>query len=450
MKKIIKLISPKMSLRPMDSEFKRRMSPSVSLLVIAGLTPDDYEVVFEDDNINDFHPDDEPWLVGITVNVDTSAHAYEIASHYRKKGVPVILGGIHPSANPDEALRHADAVCIGEAENVWKKILADRERNTMKGRYYSEEPADLANMPIPRRDLLKEDYYLYTNISVSSRSCPHHCEFCYNSCDYIHHQYRNRPVHNVIEEIRSLNTHHVMFIDDNFIGNPHWTREFVREIKNMNLTWNCAVSADILNHPRLMDDMADSGLKSAFIGFETINPEALRNVSKRQNRVERYGNLVKALHGRGIMINASLAFGFDEDGPEVFKNTLDWLVGHKIETMTAHILTPYPGTKLFKRLQSEKRIFDYNWQHYNTAHVVFQPKKMSPEELYEGYLGMYRNFYSIKNIFKRAPWKKMQWLSYFLFNIGYRKFGKFFSNIAKISGMNRIGKFGRKMAYGIE
>lgn len=446
----IKLIFPKMSLRPMDSEFKRVMSPSIALLVLAALTPSKHHVYTEDENVQKINLKDKPDLVGISVNVDSSKRAYEIASHYREKGVPVILGGIHASANPDEALQFADSVCIGEAEELWKDIIVDVSRGKLKQRYYNNKPTDVAKVPIPKWELIDQSKYLYTNIVITSRGCPFSCEFCYNSCNYVHHQYRNRPIDNVIEEIRSLGTRQVMFIDDNFIGNVSWTRDFIRAIKPLNLTWHAAVSVNIGAHQELLDEMKESGCQSLFIGFETINKHSIRSVNKYQNNIDTYEKLIRDIHSRGIMVNASLVFGFDHDYPSVFHDTLDWLVKNKVETMTAHILTPYPGTKIYQKFEQAGRIVDYNPAHYNTSHVVFSPMNMTSEELYQGYLWVYKELYSIKNILKRMPENPKQRVPYLIFNLAYRKFGKVTSSLARLGLMNSLGRLARRLSYGID
>lgn len=446
----ISLIAPRMSLRPMDSELKRRMSPSLALLTLAALTGDEHSVQLLDENIAPLRFTDTPDLAGITVNVDTSARAYEIAAVYRAKGVPVVLGGIHVSANPGEASEHCDAVCIGEGEYLWPRIIDDAYSGRMKKIYRSNTPVDAADIPVPRHDILQKGKYLYTNILCSSRGCPHRCGFCYNSAPYIHRSYRNRPVETVCDEIRALGTRHVMFIDDNFIGNIPRAAEMVRALRPMGLTWNAAVSADVVRHPSLLDDMAESGCRSLFIGLESLNSDSLEGARKHQNRRESYENLVQALHARGIMLNASICFGFDHDTPAVFDDTVAWLTEHRVETMTAHILTPYPGTEFFAALHREGRIIDYNWRRYNTAHAVFRPKLMSPEELEEGYLRAYRNFYSFINIVWRMPERRDLRMPYILFNFGYRKFGRLTSAIAGRRFTGALGNAARRLSYGIE
>ena len=241
-----------------------------------------------------------------------------------------------------------------------------------------------------------------------------------------------------------------MFIDDNFIGNPAWTLELVKAITPLKLTWHAAVSANIYQHPDLLDAMQESGCRSLFIGFESINQSSLRSVHKVQNYGTPYETLIHMLHQRDIMVNASMVFGLDSDESTVFADTLDWLVRNKVETVTAHILTPYPGTKLFDRFRREGRILDMDWSRYNTSHVVYQPKQMSPQELRDGYLWLYKKFYSFSNIFRRMPESPRLKVPYLLFNLFYRKFGKATSLAAHLGLLNRMGALARRLSYGIE
>jgi radical SAM superfamily enzyme YgiQ (UPF0313 family) len=446
----IKLISPAMSLRPMDSEFKRRMSPSLSLLIIATLTPLHHHVYIEDENLSPLDLTDTPDLVGITVNVDTSYRSFEIADNYRARGIKVIFGGIHASANPELMHGHCDSVCIGEAEEIWTIVLDDLMNDNLKSEYFNHGSTDLKNVPVPKWDLISKKNYLYTNVLVTSRGCPHRCEFCYNSCDYINNNYRSRPIKNILDEINCMDAKQVMFLDDNLIGNVPGTVELVDSIKCLNLIWHAAVSANLVKYPELIKSMSEAGCRSLFIGFESINTNSIKSVNKTQNKISEYESLIKQLHENNIMVNASLVFGFDHDTKDIFPETLDWLISNKVETMTAHILTPYPGTKIYKQLLQENRITDHNLRNYNTSNVVFQPKNMSADELRDGYLNMYRNFYSFRNIFLRKPDNKKLQAPYFIFNFGYRKFGKLTSHLGRLGLMNFIGRFGSKLAYGIE
>lgn len=448
----ILLVQPRMSLRPMDSEFKRRMSPSLSLAVLAALTPKGNQVRIVDENIEPVDAGSPlPDLVGITVNVDTAYRAFRISDRFRQSGVPVVFGGIHASSDPDSMLPHCDAVCVGEAETLWPRIVADARKGALRPVYRSEEPEDLGLVPIPAWELVdRRASYLYDNVVVASRGCPFRCEFCYNSCEYVHNRYRTRPVENVIEEIEALGTRQVLFIDDNLIGDLGWIRRLVDAMAPLRLTWHGAVSTNIVHHPDLVARMAATGCRSLFVGFESIHPESLRSAGKNQNRIEEYDRLVRLLHDHGIMVNASLVFGFDHDTPETFDLTLRWLIDQRIETMTSHILTPYPGTRLHRRLESEGRIIDRDLERYNTSNATFRPARMSPEQLREGYLRMYREFYSWGSILRRRPADRSRLVPYLLFNLGYRRYGRFASLLGRFGLMRSLGRLARRLSYGID
>ncbi len=438
-----------MSLRPMDSVFKRVLSPSLSLISIASMTPRHHNVWIEDENVSRLNLSDDPDLVGITVNVDTSERAFEIAKQYRDRNIKVVFGGIHASANPSLMLTHCDSVVIGEAELIWPKLLEDFAGNNLQPTYRNETIPDLKFVPIPDWSFIKKNNYLYHNIIVTSRGCPFKCNFCYNSSEYVSNPFRNRPLDQVLQEIELMKTNQILIIDDNFIGDISWTKSFVQAIRGKGFTWHAAVSANIYHHKDLIDDFALSGCKSLFIGFESIVEESIRSADKKQNKVQEYESLISLLHEKGIMVHASLVFGFDHDRPTVFKDTLEWLVRNQVETMTAHILTPYPGTVLYKQLDAENRIIDTNPSKYNTSNVVFQPLQMSVQELNDGYLWIYKEFYSMRNIIKRAPKNKSLLRPYYMFNLGYRKYGRLTSLIGKLGLMNTIGRIARKISYGV-
>jgi radical SAM superfamily enzyme YgiQ (UPF0313 family) len=446
----IKLISPRMSLRPMDSEMKRRMSPPLSLVTIASMTPAQHTVYIEDENVERINLGDTPDLVGITVNVDTVYRAIEISKTYRDRGIKVIFGGIHASARPHDMSAHCDSVCIGEAESVWAQIIDDCRQGALKPQYAHSAPTDLSLVPLANWSFIRHrEKYLFNNVVVTSRGCPFRCEFCYNSCDYVSGKYRNRPVEDILEEVRRIKSRQVMFIDDNFIGNISWTRQLLHEMAALGIVWHAAVSTNVVHHPELIHEMAQTGCRSLFIGFESINDRSIKSVNKQQNKISEYEELIRLLHANGIMVNASLVFGFDSDTPETFDETLRWLVKNKVETMTGHILTPYPGTVLHKKMEAEGRIICRDLEKYNTSHVVFQPEHLTPEQLQAGYQKMYRDFYSLRNIRRRQPENRRIVASYLLFNFGYRKCGRFISIIGRLDLLNFIGKLARRLSYGI-
>jgi radical SAM superfamily enzyme YgiQ (UPF0313 family) len=446
----IKLIQPAMLPRPMDTKLKTRMSPSLALLTIANLTPKEHEVIIENENIEKIDFDETVDLVAITVTVDVMNRAVEISKEFKNRGVTVIAGGIHITADPEGALNSFDAITVGMAERVWGKILKDKENNSLKKVYYDMQSIAGKEIVSPNYDIIDNKKYLYTNIISTSRGCPFQCDFCYNSCKNVLKTYVNRPIEDVIKDIDALKTTHIMFIDDNFIGNPKWTKKLLKEIRPLKLKWNAAVTSNIVDMPELLDEMKEAGCQSLFIGFESINSKALEGVHKVQNSVNRYEKLVDEIHKRGIMINASFVFGLDEDDVSVFKNTLEWIVKNKIETVTSHILTPYPGTKLYSSLLEQNRIVDFNLSNYNTAHVVYKPKNMTAEELYNGYLCIYKEVYTFKNIMKRLPKSKKQWIPFLAFNFFYRKFGKLTELLCNIVSFKNIGRFFRWLAYRIK
>ena len=446
----IKLIQPKMLPRPMDTKLKTRMSPSLALLTIANLTPKEHEVIIENENVEKIDFDEPVDLVAITVTVDVMNRAVEISKEFQNRNVTVIAGGIHITADPEGVLNSFDAICVGMAERVWAKILKDKENNSLQKMYYDMENIAGKEIISPNYYIIDSKKYLYTNIISTSRGCPFECDFCYNSCKNVLKIYINRPIDDVIKDINALKTRHIMFIDDNFIGNPKWTKKLLEEIKPLKLKWNAAVTSNIVDMLELLDEMKEAGCQSLFIGFESINSKSIDSVHKVQNSVNRYEKLVDEIHKRGIMINASFVFGLDEDDVSVFKNTLEWIVKNKIETVTSHILTPYPGTKLCSSLIEENRIVDFNLSNYNTAHVVYKPKNMTAEELYNGYLWIYKEVYTFKNIMKRLPKSKKQWIPFLAFNLFYRKFGKLTELLCNIVSFENIGRFFRWLAYCIK
>ena len=446
----IKLIQPAMIQRPMDTKLKTRMAPSLALLTLANLTPKEHEVIIENENVESINFDEKVDLVAITVTVDVMNRAIEIAKEFRKRSVKVVAGGIHITADPKGAYGYFDAICVGMAERIWQRILFDAQNDSLKEIYNDMLSISGQEIVSPDYDIIDNSKYLYTNIISTSRGCPFECDFCYNSSQSVHKAYINRPIEDVIREIKTLRTRHIMFIDDNFIGNPSWTKKFLAQIKPLGLKYNAAVTSNIVDMPDILDDLKESGCQSLFIGFESINDKAIDSVNKVQNSVGKYERLVEELHKRGIMINASFVFGLDEDDSSVFEKTLDWIVKNKIETVTSHILTPYPGTRLYENLHKQGRITDFDLSKYNTANVVYRPKNMTKEELYDGYLWIYKEVYSFKNIIKRLPSSKKQWISYLAFNLLYRRFGKLTEKVCEIISFRRVGSITRWFSYNIK
>ena len=440
----LKLIQPKMNLRPMDTLLKTHMSPPLGIYTIANIVNEFCQVDVINENIEEINFNDKCDLVGISVTVDTFPRAIEIYKQYKKRGITVVLGGIHITVNYEKYIDEFECLCIGFAEDTWPNIIQDFKLSQLKEIYISNLKCG-EKLSSPAYKLIKEKQYLYTNIISTSRGCPFKCSFCYNSSNKI--PYVNREIFKVIEEIKSLKTNHILFIDDNFIGNPIWTELFLKELLKLKIKWSAAVTVNLLENLQLLDLIKESGCKSLFIGFETLNDLNMKNVNKNHNNINKYENLIKEIHNRDIMINASLVFGLDNDSKDVFDKTLQWVIKNKIETVTSHILTPYPGTKIYNQLIEENRIIEKDYSKYNTANVVFIPKQISVADLYNGYIKFYKDVYSTKNILKRLPNSKKQWIPFLLFNFLYRKHGKKTEFLCKIIGFNIIGKLSKFLSY---
>ena len=438
----ILLVQPKMHKRPMDTDLKTRMSPSLALLTLQNLTPPGHEVIICNENCEKLNENIDPDFVGITVTLDVMPRACKIARRFRSRGIPVAAGGIHITCSPEDCAPHFDAICVGPAERVWARMTEDAQTGRLRKIYQDTDGFRGEEIASPRYSVNPK--HMFNNVVLTSRGCPNRCAFCYNSCE--NRCYVTRPIPDVLRDITALGTRHVLFIDDNFIGTPDYTRELLLAMKDMRLIWQAAVTADILSMPDLLDLMAQTGCKSLFIGLESINDASLQSVNK-HNQATRYEQLVEAIHSRGIMVNASMVFGLDGDGPDVFRRSLDWLVRMRVETLTSHILTPYPGTQLHRRMEQAGEITDYDLSHYNTAHVVFRPRGMTAEELYAGYRRIYRQFYSLRNIARRMPKAKGQRVPYLLFNLFYRKYGRLTSAVAQVIPMRVMGRLGAWMSY---
>lgn len=437
----IKLILPRLQeakgkwYRPI----KYSLFPPLGLATLASFARPEDEVELVDEHVEELNLDDTPDLVGIQVYITNANRAYRIADLYRSRGIPVVLGGLHVTSLPLEAQTHADAIVEGPGEWVFGRLLDDFRRGCMASRYHNGERT-LENMPFARRDLIQRRNYLLPNSIVVSRGCPHQCEFCYSRNFYAGGKsYYLADRSHVRKEIESLPGRHLFFLDDNLFGNPEWIKEIFADMKGMNRVFQGAATVSSLRDDSLLDRAAEAGLRSLFIGFESLNEESLKSSNKRQNRVEDYARMIGRLHERGIMVNASFVFGLDADGPDVFDRTVDWAIEQGIETATFHIATPYPGTPFYERMRSAGRILHNNWDLYDTRHAVIRHPRMSEQELEEGYWRAYRRFYSwrgiatgawnqstlhaaIRHFIYRTAWKKMDPLWAFLIKSKRLKF----------------------------
>lgn len=419
----ILLISPEIedpSLRFSEREARSFWFPRLSLTTLASHTPAGIDVKIIDETVEAIDFEEDVDLVGISVMTYQAPRSYEISRRFRGRGVKVVLGGIHPSAVPDEAIRHADSVVIGEAEETWPILLEDFKRGKLKPFYRQEGPTNLENLPFQRLDLLKRGAYMTNNCVQTSRGCPHGCDFC-SVTNFFGKSYRSRPVKDVIREVESLPGNYLVFVDDNIAGNKRYARELFTALKPLKKKWGSQCSLTLANDPELLRLAAESGCGAMFVGIETLSQENLLKANKGFNRVSSYEDSIKRFHDNGIMINAGIIFGFDNDDESVFEKTVRFLERNHIGLVLFSILTPLPGTRFYKKVKEEGRIIDKDWSHYEGRYVVFKPKLMTPEALHEGFYWSYRKFFSLGSMLKRIlPFQK-DILKIFALNWGYRR-----------------------------
>lgn len=393
----------------------------LSLTVVASLTPPDWEVTIHDARINPVDFNKKFDLVGITAFTAEAPGAYAIADNFRAKGVPVVMGGFHVSALPEEALRHADSVVVGEAESVWRHLLEDLENNRLKPVYRAEALVDMKEMAVPARHLLNRNAYSTGFYTVqATRGCPFNCEYCAVSA-FFGTKYRVRPVAEVIEEIRGFDTRNLFFVDDNITGRKAYAKELFRALMPLKLAWGGQTDINIADDGELLRLYAGSGGRYAFIGFESLSEANLKRMNKSWNSPDRYRAAIQRIRKAGVSILGSFIFGLDDDDPGVFKRTVDFIKTSGIDAAQFHILTPLPGTRLYHDMAAAGRIADRDWSNYHTGQVVFKPASMTAEELQNGYWWAFRETYSMMRTIKRS-FSGFRGLQYRVaLNLGYRK-----------------------------
>lgn len=400
------LINPFYPKDPRASFGKHVLTPTLALTSIAGATPPDWNVAYWDENLLQGHPPWNPFpeVVGITVHLTFAKRAYALAQWYRERGAKVILGGLHVQTCPDEAAQHADAIAVGNGTILWPAILRDIENNCLKSRYYVGYENAYAEEPLPQRDILPRESFLTTTSLIATRGCRHRCKFCYLATTGIRMPYRCRRVKQVALEFQLDGQPYAVFTDNNLGSDPEYLQQLCRALRPLEKIWSAAVSLDVTDDPSLVREMALAGCTGVFVGFETLSTRNLYNANKRNTpRPEEYARRVEVFHRNGIQVNGSFVFGFDHDTPDVFARTVQWIEQNRLECATFHILTPYPGTPLFRQLEQEDRLLHKDWELYDTAHVVFRPKQMTPEELEEGYAWSYQRLFSNRSIWRRRP-----------------------------------------------
>ncbi len=366
----------------------------LSLLTLAAETPPDVDVRIVDEQVQDI-----PWgehfdLIGITCMTAAAPRAYAIADRFRACGVQVVLGGMHPTFLPDEALEHADAVCVGEAEEVWRHILEDAGHGKLSGTYSAFTQHSLEGLNLPPRSLLDPRRYGTIQSVQATRGCPNRCSFC-SVAAFHKGNLRCRPVHEVAAEVQKLPDRFFMFIDDSLTADRDYALALCRALKPLNKIWIGQTTLEIADDDQLVRAASEAGCIGLFVGLESFSESSLRSVDKGFNRVELYRERVAILHANGIGVEAGIVFGFDTDEPEVFRSTLALLDDIGIDAIQASVLTPLPGTPMFDSMAS--RIHERDWSNYDYHHVVFRPARMTAEQLQAGHDWVTRKFY--------RPWR---------------------------------------------
>ncbi|MEM6829560.1 MAG: radical SAM protein [Bacteroidota bacterium] len=438
----VKMILP--ALTEAESPFwrpiKYSLFPPLGLATLAAYLSEDDDVEIQDQHVEQLNLNDSPDLVIIQVYITNAYRAYKIADHYRAKGSYVILGGLHVTSLPHEAQAHADTLFIGPGEETFPVFLRDFRRKAPQ-KVYSSSNRTLLGIPPIRRDLIKRNSYLVPNSIVVTRGCPHHCHFCYKDAFFKGGKgFYTQLVDDAIKEIDRLPGRHLYFLDDHLLGNSKFANDLFDEMTGMNRVFQAAATVDSILRGNLIEKAAAAGLRSLFIGFETFSPQNLKQSNKKQNLKKNYEEAVRRLHSLGIMINGSFVFGLDEDEQDVFKRTVEWGVKNAITTSTYHILTPYPGTQLYADMERQGRIITKNWDQYDTRTVVYQTKKLSSQELKDGYDWAYKAFYSWSNIFQSSMNHESvkHQLKHLAYTAGWKKFEPLWNFLIKTKNLNSM------------
>jgi radical SAM superfamily enzyme YgiQ (UPF0313 family) len=438
----IKMILPALTeaKSPFWRPIKYSLFPPLGLATLAAFCAPDDEIDLQDEHVEILNTEDDPQLVIIQVYITNAFRAYALAKHYRLRGAYVCLGGLHVTSLPEEAAHHADTIFIGPGEDTFPQFLKDFREGKAKSCYRNTK-RDITDVPPIRRDLIKRHLYLVPNSIVVSRGCPHHCDFCYKDAFFEGgRSFYTQQVDAALAEINRLPGRHLYFLDDHLLGHQKFASALFEAMQGMNRVFQGASTIDAILRGNLIEKAADAGLRSIFIGFETLSASNLIQSNKKQNLGKDYTAAIQRLHALGIMINGSFVFGLDNDDKEVFKRTVDWAVTNGLTTATFHILTPYPGTRLFKTMEQEGRIMHRRWNEYDTRQVVYKTVGLSAKELKEGYDWSYRSFYNWSNICKASAAHDTlkHAIKHFTYAGGWKKFEPLWNFIIKTQGLNKM------------
>jgi len=396
----------------------------LTLATLAALVPADAGIRLRlaDGSVEDLPLDDPADLVGISVLTGCANEAYALADHYRGRGATVVLGGVHVTNLPGEAIAHADALVLGNAEATWPAVLEDFRRGCLRSVYREPEPqqAALPDVPTPRWDLHRTSRYMIPYALQATRGCRRTCDFC--SVPTMWKPYMRRPVGDVIRDVRATRARHLAFNDVSLTDDPEYARELFSAMIPLRKKWGGLATVDLLKDPELLDLMVRSGCCYLLFGFESEDPGVLSSIHKGFNRVVDYAELMHVMHAHRISVQGCFVFGFDHDDCSVFARTVERVQELKIDIPRYSIYTAYPGTELYFRLLSEGRMVSFNWDDYDTMHVVHQPARMTADELYAGFKWAYRETFRLKSILHRIPGRGVNTAVNFVGNLTYRLF----------------------------
>lgn len=414
----ILLVAP--SVDPNEKTNRQMMMPQLALIILQGLTPKEHQVVTVDEEAEDIDLEHDCDLVGISFMTSNASRAYWLAREFKKRGRTVILGGVHPTLLPDEALPYADSVVIGEAEGVWAKLLEDHQKGCLKKTYHNPRPDLSVYVPKDFSKVVKRRLFALVPI-VTSRGCPYHCDFCCVT-DLFGKEIRHIPVENVVRDIQESGRKNFIFLDDNIIGHPSYAKELFAALKPLKISWVGQSSISMLvNDDELLTLAAESGCTGLFIGLESVKEAQMNALRKSFKSLEGLEAALKKMRKAGIFALASMIFGFDEDTKDVFDDTVKFLIKNKVHTVSFNVLTPYPGTKTFQKMKGEGRLLTDDWKYYDHSTVVFQPKNMSPYELMAGKIRSRKEFYSARSILRRLLGNLNHPVIYMAMNWGHVK-----------------------------
>jgi radical SAM superfamily enzyme YgiQ (UPF0313 family) len=376
--------------------------PGLTMPTIAALTPPNVEVTIVDEYVQEIDFDAPVDLVGLTAIIIQSPRAYQIADQFRRRGVPVVMGGHHASAVPEEALQHCDVVVIGEAEGIWPTVIEDAKQGKLEPLYRMNGYPSLEGLPRPRLPLLPLRRYRIPFFPVqTTRGCPFHCNFCAVT-SFFGGAYRFRPVEEVVEEVKAIGSRNIFFVDDNIAANPSRAKELFQALIPLRLRWASQANVTIANDPELLDLAVKSGCISLFIGLESLSEANLKQAGKTFNRPAEYPEAIRRIQKAGIHIMASFIFGLDDDDETVFERTVRFLEENRLPLASFFAYVPLPGTRAAQRMEEEGRIIERDWAKYDDAHALFLPRRMSPQTLEEGLWWAYRRFYSLPSLLRRT------------------------------------------------